>query len=256
MTFKKKTVLKETIERAYDIFSMYRADRPLDVCTDDCCMKVEDEGRLASLPVREIPLELLTEYNDSAKPEKTRIEEVKHFLPRYLAFISAFKFPTHSAELSFSRLTPFNKDEWTETELILLDTFSTEFFTHCLQTYPLPSLTDRIDTILIMFWRAHFNLEKLLKIWEETDSLPAVLHFKDLYFHGFDEHNRTKLSSAFGDVELGQQLTAWLDSERTKEVFEERIEKVILGDIKLEEHTSDELNLLYEVVRTTKKNTP
>jgi hypothetical protein len=245
--------MKETVEKAYELFSKYRADRPLDVCTD-CCMKIEDEGRLASLAVREIPDDLLSEYNDSAKPEKTRIEEVKHFLPRYLDLISEYKFPTHSTELSFSRLLPFDKNEWTENELELLEKFATDFFNQTLKTYPIPSFNDSIDTILIMFWRADFDIVRLLRIWERTDTLQSVLHFNDLYFHGFKEHNKNELFSSFGDKKINKILTNWLESEKTKEIFEDRIEKLVLGDFEIDERILNELNLLYEIVRTEKKN--
>src|SRR5262245_29372956 len=110
-------MLEEIIEQSYRLFATYKVTRPLDVCTDDCCMSPADEARLATLPVKSIPKELLEEYNDEAKPEKTRIDEVKHFLPRYLDLIGQFQFPTHSTELSFSRLVPFEKSEWTSDEL-------------------------------------------------------------------------------------------------------------------------------------------
>jgi len=140
-------------------------------------MKVEDERQLASLPLRQIPVDLLSRYNDSAKPERTRIEEVKSFLPRYFDLISEYKFPTHSSELSFSRLIPFDKTEWTEKELELIKNFSTDFFFQTLQTYPVPSFTDRIDTILIMFWRADFDIFSLLKVWKQTDTLQSLIQY-------------------------------------------------------------------------------
>jgi hypothetical protein len=245
--------MKETVEKAYELFSKYRADRPLDVCTD-CCMTIEDEGRLVSLPVREIPVDLLSEYNDSAKPEKTRIEEVKHFLPRYLDLISEYKFPTHSTELSFSRLIPFDKKEWTEPELELLEKFATDFFNQTLQSYPIPSFNVRIHTILIMFWLADFDIVRLLRVWERTDTLQSNLHFNDLYFHGFNEHNRSELFSSFSNKELSNILITWLENEKTKEIFEARIEKIILSDFDIDDKTLNELNLLYEIVKTEKKN--
>jgi hypothetical protein len=168
--------------------------------------------------------------------------------------ISEYKFPTHSAELSFSRLLPFDKTEWTENELELLENFATGFFTHTLQIFPIPSFNDRIDTILIMFWRAEFDIVGLLRIWENTDTLQSILHFNDLYFHGFNEHNRSKLFSSFGDKELSIILTNWIENEKTKGIFEERVEKVILGNFDIDEQTLNELNLLYEIVRTEKKN--
>ena len=57
------------------MFSKYRVNRPLDVCTE-CCMEIADEARLASLPVRQIPVELLSKYNGSAHSTKIDIEKV------------------------------------------------------------------------------------------------------------------------------------------------------------------------------------
>lgn len=243
-------MLKELIDKAYIIFSNYCVTRPLDVCTDECCMKIEDEGRLASLPVRNIPVELLAEYNDSAKPEKTRIEELKHFLPRYLELTAEFKFPSHSAELSFSRFTPFTREEWTEPELELLEIFSETFFQHCLKTYPLPSFNNNIDGMLIMFWKAGFvNIDKLLKIWELHEDLSGLLHFNELVLYGFESYNRTKLLNAFADTELSEKLLTWTQREQTKRVFEGRIERAIMDEPTLETQALNELSLLYEIVR-------
>jgi hypothetical protein len=211
-------VLQETIDKAYKVFESYKPARPLDVCTD-CCMTVEQEGKLANLPVREIPQDLLAAYNDSAKPVKTRIEEVKHFLPRYLDLIAQFKFPTHSTELSFSRLIPFDNSEWIDQEQQLIAQFSIDFFKHCLSTYPIPSFSDRIDTIIIMFWRAGFDINSLLTIWENEKTEESVLHFRDLYFHGFDQYNQAKLFSSFGDNELADKLRNWLDKDVVKKIF-------------------------------------
>ena len=242
---------KELIDRAYAIFSKYEVSRPLDVCTDECCMKVEDEGRLASLPVSDIPLELLAEYNDSAKPEKTRIEELKHFLPRYLALIADFKFPSHSMELSFSRLVPFDRNEWTELELKLLDFFSETFFQHCLNSYPLPSFNEHIDSVLIMFWKGQFmDMDRLLNIWEQTEDVAATLHYKDFVLNGFEYHNRKKLSNTFADMELSKKLVAWTESAKTRKIFEVRIESIFMGESIQEEQTLNELSLLYEIVRS------
>lgn len=101
-----------------------------------------------------------------------------------------------------------------------------------------------------MFWRAHFDIVRLLRLWERTDTLQSALHFNDLYFQGFNENNRSELFSSFGDKELGNILTNWLENEKTKKNFETRIEKIILGDFDIEEKTLNELNLLYEIVRT------
>jgi hypothetical protein len=244
-------MLTEIIDKSYGLFAKYNPTRPLDICTD-CCMKPEDEAKLASLPVRQIPKDLLADYNDGAKPDKTTIEEVKHFLPRYLDLIAQFQFPTHSAELSFSRLIPFDKTEWTKQELDLLNQFTIDYFKHCLSIYPLPSFNDRIDTILIMLWKAGFNVGNLLTIWESEKTKESALHFRDLHFHGFDQYNKTKLCSSFGDKELADILRTWLDTEKVKQNFADTIELLIIEASNLADTDINELNLLYDIIRTKK----
>jgi hypothetical protein len=246
-------MLKEIINRTYQEFSKYRATLPLDVCTD-CCMTLEETTKLVSLSVNSIPQELLANYNDSAKPEKTRIEEVKHFLPKYLEFISEFNFPSHSSELSFSRLVPFDKNEWTKDELELLFIFQVEYFKHCLNTYPIPSFGDKIDSIIIMFWRSGIGIEELLSVWEEIESLESSLHFKDLYFEGFDQYNKSNLSNSFGDKELCKKLKTWLLTPKVNSVFQEKIERIILENSTLDNKVIYEFNLLYDIIRNEIKN--
>lgn len=221
-------MLTEIIEESYRLFSKYKTIRPLDICTE-CCMTPEAEGKLATLPVKLIPRELLSEYNDGARLENTRIEEIKHFLPKYLELIGQFEFPTHSTELSFSRLKPFDKSEWTNNELDLLKQFSQEFFELCLSRYPIPSFSDKIDTILIMFWQANFvNILDLLKIWENNRSKESILHLRDFIFDGFVKYDQSKLNNSFGDKELADILRNWLDNEKVKEIFAEVIEEMII----------------------------
>ena len=246
-------MLKELIDKAYKEFSKYSANLPLDVCTD-CCMTVEDATKLASISVATIPQELLSNYNDSAKPEKTSINEVKHFLPRYLELISEFNFPTHSTELSFSRFIPFDKNEWTKNEFEILQNFQVEYFKHCLNTYPLPSFGDKIDSIIIMFWRSGIGINKLLSVWEEAENLESNLHFKDMYFEGFQQYNRSNLANSFGDKELCEKLTNWIQDANVNAKFQERIERVILDSTTLDEQTAYEFVLLYEIIRSEKKN--
>ena len=244
-------MLTEIIDKSYRLFSKYYPTGQLDICTD-CCMTPEAAAKLASLLVRQIPKDLLAEYNDGAKPEKTRIEEIKHFLPRYFDLVGQFEFPTHSTELSFSRLIPFDKTEWTKEELELLSQFPKEYFKHCLSVYPIPSFNDKVDTILIMLWRAGFDISDLLTIWENEKTKESTLHFRDLHFHGFDQYNQTKLFSAFGDKELADILRTWLDTETVKQNFADTIDQLIMEKSDLANTDINELNLLYDIIQTKK----
>ncbi|WP_396174112.1 hypothetical protein [Flavobacterium sp.] len=242
-------MLEEIVEKIYTEFANYRAKLPLDVCIE-CCMTIDETTKLVSLPLKEIPVELLALYNDSAKPNKTEISEVKYFLPRYIDLISQFKFPTHSPELSFSRLIPFDQTEWTKNELSLLKIFQTAFFKECINTFPIPSFGDKIDSILIMFWKSQIGIDNLFNIWKETDSLESTLHFKDLYYEGFEYYNRKKLTNVFGDSELYVKINNWIENKATKISFRTRIENIILNDNELDEQTKNEMSLLYETLIT------
>lgn len=244
-------MLTEIIDKSYGLFAKYHANGQLDICTN-CCMSPDAAVKLASLPVREIPKDLLAEYNDGAKPYKTRVEEIKHFLPRYLDLVAQFEFPTHSAELSFSRLVPFNQNEWTKEELDLLYQFPKEYVKHCLSIYPIPSFNDSIDNILIMLWKAGFNINELLTIWENEQTNESALHFRDLHFHGFNKYNQIKLSSAFGDKELADILRIWLETETVKQNFADLIARLIIEKNKLADTDINELNILYDIIRTKK----
>lgn len=241
-------MLQETIDRSYKIFAKYKPARPLDVCTN-CCMTLEEESMLATLLLKDITPDQLAKYNDSAKPAKTSIDEVKYFLPRYFDLIGQFRFPSHSAELSFSRLIPFDKSEWTVQELELLKQFSTDFFNYCLTVYPIPAFNERIDSILIMLWSGGFDISNLLNHWQNDTGKESILHFRDLYRHGFNQNNPTKLSNSFGDKELADLLRHWIQQVDVKNVFAEAIEKLILEEVQLEETDGYELNLLYEQLK-------
>ena len=241
-------MLQETIDRSYKVFAKYKPERPLDVCTD-CCMTLEEENTLATLPLKEITAEFLAKYNDSAKPDKTSIDEVKYFLPRYFDLIGQFRFPSHSAELSFSRLAPFDKSEWTVQEQELLKQYAVDLFIHCLSIYPIPAFNEPIDSILIMLWSGSFDISNLLTYWQNDTGKESVLHFRDLYLHGFNQNNPSTLSNAFGEKELADLLRKWLQQEDVKKTFAEAIEKLILEEPQLEEIDGYELNLLYDQLR-------
>ena len=155
--------------------------------------------------------------------------------------------------MSSSRLVPFDKNEWTKSEREILLDFQVEYFKNCLKTYPIPSFGVKIDSIIIMFWRSGIGVDKLLTVWEETESLESNLHFKDLYFEGFEQYNRSKLSNSFGDTELCKKLINWIQNLKTNTIFQERIERIILYNSELDKQTIYEFSLLYDILLTEKK---
>lgn len=238
--------MESLIAEAYELFKKYQVKRPLDICTD-CCMDIKNEGLLASLPVKEIPQDLLMEYNDGASTVKTPIEELKHFLPRYMDLASSFEFPSHSTELTFRRLAPFNSGEWTNEELGYLKKFALTFFKKCLSTYPLPQ-NDQIESILILLWLGQFQMDELLAYWITDPSSISTLHFKDLYLEGFKHNSLHKLSNGFADEEISNKLSNWINNKAVKHAFKDNIERLILNETAMDEHQLNQLNMLYEVL--------
>lgn len=240
--------MKEIVKQAYRLFKNYSVQSPLDICTD-CCMDKEDEELLASLKVKDIPKSLLMEYNDGGSAQKTPIEELKHFLPRYVELVSDFNFPSHSTEIAFRRLEPFERDEWTDEELLFLEKFALGFFNKCLSIYPLPE-NEVISGILIMFWRGQFQLTELLNSWSADQTLSSTLHFKDLCLEGFKQKNPSKMTNGFGEEEISKFLRNWVDEKAIRMAFRKNIEKLIMDDTALNDVQSYEIDILYEMLNT------
>ena len=100
-----------------------------------------------------------------------------------------------------------------------------------------------------MLWSGWFEISNLLNHWQNDTGKESILHFRDLYRHGFNQNNPTKLSNSFGDKELADLLRHWIQQVDVKNVFAEAIEKLILEEVQLEETDGYELNLLYEQLK-------
>ncbi len=238
--------LQNIINRAYEVFSRYQINAPLDVCTD-CCLTKSQESELISLSVPTIPYQLLYDYNTAAKTELPDINEFKHFLPRFLELTAGFEFLHHSAELVLSRFEYYNKEEWTSEEAQIMHEFGETFFVHCLSTYPLPDL-ESIDSILIMLHKANLNIVSLLENWHTVISKESVLHFSDFFTNGFKPHNPKELSSPFADSELSQLTINWLNTDARIQSFTPIIEELIMNPEELSQHKLNELSIAYEYI--------
>ncbi|MAY84100.1 MAG: hypothetical protein CMP59_08200 [Flavobacteriales bacterium] len=236
--------LKDIIARSYQLFKKYKVKSPLDVCTD-CCLTKSQESELVSLPVNQIPFELLYEYNNAAKTTHPSIEEFKHFLPRFLELTAELKFLHHSAELTLSRFEYYSIDEWTVEELDLIQEYAEKLFLHILSVYPLPEL-EKIDSIIIMLYKAKVDIIKLLQSWSSIKTESSILHLSDLVCNGFKGMDNNILSSGFADKRISEVTHDWLNNDyqlaNLKPVFEE----LLMNPRNLDEWKLNELNWTYE----------
>ncbi len=212
-------------------------------------MDKTNERLLARLPVRDIPRDLLSEYNDGAWSMDTAATEFKHFLPRYFDLIRQLDFPSHSAEIALYRLKPFDKSEWTTAELGNMNAFAKAFFAHCLTIYPLPDYL-RLDAILIMFWKGEFDIQPLLDIWACTQTDESIVHFKDLLYYMFKDSKKPKLDNPFGEDEdaLAELLNDWKSQTNVRANFMEAIEKLIMNNQETKQLSLSDLDILYDMV--------
>lgn len=236
--------LSNIIHKSYSIFSKYRATLPLEVCTE-CCMTPNQANDLANMSVRQIPFELLYEYNTAAKTELPNIEEFKHFLPRFLELTAEMKFLHHSAELILSRFEYYSKDEWSKEERKVIQNYALELFKYYLSTYPLPEL-ETIDSIIIMLHKAKVDLSEILPKWKTVTNRSSVLHLSDLVCNGFKEANNDSLSSGFADDIISKIVIDWLNTDHELAKLKVQIEEIIINPKDIGEWKLNELNWTYE----------
>jgi hypothetical protein len=245
--------LEEIIEKSYEIFKKYKATAPLDACTE-CCLTKNQESELVSLSIHHIPFDLLYKYNIAAKTEKPDIQEFKHFLPRFLELTKELKFLHHNEGLVFSRFDYYDKEEWNDNEINVLQEFAKAFFKFCLTVYPLPELA-KIDGILIMLNKTKIDTHTLLAEWTVNSSPESILHFNDLINWGFKANKPDELSSPFANSELSGLITKWLENETTKEKFSEHIEQFIMNPpAEIEDRILNQISWTYERMKI--KTTP
>jgi len=240
--------LNHIIEQAYELFSGNKPGEYLDACTI-CCMKESDAAELKSIALRHIPLELLTEYQDAARPEKLDLRELKYFAPRYLELVKNYQFPSFEPLLSLSRFGYFKASDWTEAERTLLDKFALLFFKDYLNSIDKKDLPS-VDALL-MFYKGNFDIKMLLVAWEKTESDESLFHFSKLLdTMRITKWGKLEVTDAFSDGQFNQQIIQWISSVKVKKLFREKIEQTIMkpGEI-FTASDLEELSWKYDLIR-------
>jgi len=217
------------INEAYKLFSGNKINDNLDAC-DVCCLNKEEVDSLKSIELRKIPLKLLTEYQNAAKPEVLNIIELKYFAPRYLEFLKNFQFPAIEPLLSLTRFGYFTEVDWAIEEWILLNNFSRLYFNRYLnQDINEPCNISTIE-VLLMFYKGNFDLEYLLKEWETQSSNESIFSFNEL-LGDIDFENREKpmVKDAFSDEKFSNIICDWIFSNSVKIKFREELKKALSG---------------------------
>ncbi|WP_375561679.1 hypothetical protein ACE193_03770 [Bernardetia sp. OM2101] len=219
--------LKTTIKRAYEIFGNYTISKPIDACRI-CCVTEEEENYLIETPLKKISRDALAHYQDSAQPKNLNLEETKYFLPRFLELVAEFDYPSHSAELSLTRVGHFAKKNWTEEEWRLLNEFMITFFSHYLEIYP-PVGSEHIDSILIMFDKTKLDLSVLFKYWQDSISIKNTYHFIELIESEIPKKDYHTFFTYFMEKEISDKIVNWINSKHILQLFSDSIENMIMN---------------------------
>ena len=236
------------VERSYQVFAKYAIDSIKNACTT-CCLLEDEVDQLVKGNVNEISWDLLRLYNDAAQEPELDINEFKHFLPRYLEFISDFSFPSHSVELSLRNMASYEVSQWEPEEWELINLFVEDFFKRCLQLRPIPKDSGDLVSILIMIDNAGISMSKFLNIWLEDDSLIGSIYFNDLIAYDFEWLSRTTVQNLFASEAQSATIYNWATSSEVRKKFAQEIEGFVLNDdLKIEENIITEFNWLYEFI--------
>ncbi len=234
--------LDEIVNDAYDVFSGHKPGEHLDACTH-CCMKESEATRLKTIPLRQIPIELLTEYQDAAKPKELDNNELKYFAPRYLELIKNFKYPSYEPLLSLTRFGYLNESDWTQKERNVLKEFAAGFFKKYLNSRNHPTFATPTE-VLLMFYKAKIDIQPLLNVWQKSNTVDSLLHFNQLLEAvDFNKRGEPKIRDAFSDDIFNDIVCNWLFSSEVKKKIREEIEKVLMSsDSSLTESEKESLS--------------
>lgn len=236
--------MKAIIVRAYQIFRYPKPIEITNVCTE-CCMPTKEAGLLLTTDLKEIPVELIREYNDGAQALHLNNCEFKYFLPRYLELISAFQFTSAvDVSLSLKNVRMNEQGVYTPEEAAFLNDFATAFFQKCLKTAAFVNEA-QLPEIINMLYVAGINVKPLWQLWLDDLSNFSVMHLYDLITDHFNHAGKMK-TDGFIQAGLANIMEHWVISNRLTML--QAIEQHIMND-RLNKNQLQQLSYLYDNIR-------
>ncbi len=219
--------IDEIVKEAYKIFSGNKPGEYLDA-GGLWAFERENALKLKSLPIRDIPLELLRSYHSSPKLRKLNLSELKYFAPRYLELIKDNEFPSFIEVLSLDRFGYFNESDWKTDERELLNRYALGVFRNYLKSEWKGSLLPH--EMLLMFHKGNFKIDKLLKEWERTSEQESLIKFYMLLNNiEYTKYGKLEVTDAFSDKKFNDQICDWVRSKSVKVIFREKIQHALMN---------------------------
>ena len=219
------------VEKAYAVFSRYRAPgHLLDVCTH-CCMDAALEKDMRRLPLRQLAAMHFYQYNTSAKSEVQPADEIKYFLPRMLELLSQGAELHYSTELYLDRVGRCEPGAFSVQERAAIDAFALAFFSKGLDRHhwqahaqaPDPFIGSNAFDILLMFDLGGIALEPLLAHWLKARGSGATLHYVDASYWDFWKTQEIENAFAADRPAFRRTMKSWLLDAGHRERFAEKM---------------------------------
>ncbi|WP_298982659.1 hypothetical protein [uncultured Roseibium sp.] len=215
--------LQEAIDNSYVAFGQYCLTGTIIYCDCPSCMTPEVAAKLSSLPLKEIGVDLLSEYTNSAHGyDREQIEtEFKYFLPRYFDLIGHCQPPSHlDLEVCLTRLQGY-REAWPELEIEAVDAFFDTFLEACLQQGRLLKwpvgyrLEFDMGSVLVMIVLAGGDLNRALEIIDRDTGALAAVHLASLRMELGTKDGSVLYDNAFLDdhPNAAKQIGSWLQRE-------------------------------------------
>ncbi|MDJ0365636.1 hypothetical protein QMK33_10775 [Hymenobacter sp. H14-R3] len=134
-------------------------------------------------------------------------------------------------------------------ELELLAAFALAYFRQSLMQYPLPG-GDSLESVLVMFGIAHFDLAPLLNAWATSDNPASLLHLKDLLIYWVEPEpdGSAQFTSPFATPVVSKLVASWLQNITVHSTFIQRLESWLLQGPQLSEKDAEDLSEAYEIL--------
>lgn len=182
--------LDRAIEDAYRIFARYQLPLPLRVCYCNVCVSLDDAKLLVETPLRDISVELLSQYTSSAHgyDESLHGSSLRYFLPRYFELIALNQAPYNDdLPQCLKRLGHADyRHTWSPDEVAVIDRYFDALLVDKLRDVSVINwpvgyrLGYPIDEVLEMIVLAGGDVPRVLAVFEAAPDPGAALHIAGL----------------------------------------------------------------------------
>ncbi|HBN1997089.1 TPA: hypothetical protein L1311_001210 [Escherichia coli] len=199
--------MQNIIAHAWEIFHFYPAPQQFNICVP-CCVSEEMAQALRQTPLRQLTVEMIYEWNSSARPFEQQNDEIRYLLPRLLELLAHGHCPAINEELCLKRIGAISLDIWHPEERDVLTDFSRQYIHDLLLT---PTLTD-LESAFVMF---HFAGLPITALLDEALNTGGYWSIASLAYFLYIKRPNGELRNAFisrkpdGEV-ITQQINAWI----------------------------------------------